>query len=304
MTFDPFGDFETRGYLRNLFGEKDHEIVRRLEHSSFVSAVGEAFGNLSHRTPISYEDVLETHRTLFQDIYPWAGQDRAQFAPDIAVSKGNVLFAHPEDARQAVNYALRLGQDASFMAEKFGEVMGHLAYGHPFLDGNGRTIMVIHSELAQRAGFSIEWAATDKNEYLAALTNELDQPSKGILDAYLKPFVRSAVGVDRLAGHITNMQGLAGGIEPDVNKILGRLTDPALQARYKEQEKQRGVYKIQPLEQHATGKPASSRPTITDAAAPHKETPEERAQRRREILATVNTQGQTNNNDRGGRGGR
>lgn len=37
MTFDPFGDFETRGYLRNLFGEKDPEIVRHLEHSSFVS---------------------------------------------------------------------------------------------------------------------------------------------------------------------------------------------------------------------------------------------------------------------------
>lgn len=31
MTFDPFGDFETQGYLRNLAKEKDPDIVRRLE---------------------------------------------------------------------------------------------------------------------------------------------------------------------------------------------------------------------------------------------------------------------------------
>ena len=31
MTFDPFGDFQTRGYLRNLVSEKDPDIVRRLD---------------------------------------------------------------------------------------------------------------------------------------------------------------------------------------------------------------------------------------------------------------------------------
>ncbi len=37
MTFDPFGDFETQGYLRNLAKEKDLDIVRRLEHTSFTT---------------------------------------------------------------------------------------------------------------------------------------------------------------------------------------------------------------------------------------------------------------------------
>ena len=31
MTFDPLGDFETRGYLRNLAHEKDPAILRRLD---------------------------------------------------------------------------------------------------------------------------------------------------------------------------------------------------------------------------------------------------------------------------------
>lgn len=68
-------------------------------------------------------------------ILPWAGQDCIQTAPAIAVN------------------ALKLGSDKSFMAAKPGEVMGYLAFGHSFLDGNGRTIMVVHAELAERAGF-------------------------------------------------------------------------------------------------------------------------------------------------------
>ena len=47
MTFDPFDDFETRGYLRNVAGQKDLEIVKRLEHNSFLTGIDEAFQNLS-----------------------------------------------------------------------------------------------------------------------------------------------------------------------------------------------------------------------------------------------------------------
>jgi cell filamentation protein len=184
VIFDPFGDFETRGYLRNFAGEKDFDIVRRLEHSSFTTGIDDAFRRLSQIKRLSYENVLKTHKVLFEAIYPWAGQDRTQTAPDIAVMKGDVLFAHPQDIRKAVDTALENGQDTKFMAAKPGEVMGYLAYGHPFLDGNGRTIMVVHSVLAQRAGFSIAWAATGKSDYLDALTRELDSPGKGLLDAY------------------------------------------------------------------------------------------------------------------------
>jgi cell filamentation protein len=139
MTFDPFNDFETRGYLHNVFGEKDPAIVKHLEHSSFAAGISEAFKHLSSVRRLSYRDVLSTHKTLFGDLYSWAGQDRMQTAPDIAVSKGSVLFAHPKDARVAVEYALKMGSDKSLMAAKPGEVMGYLAFGHPFLYGPART---------------------------------------------------------------------------------------------------------------------------------------------------------------------
>jgi cell filamentation protein len=233
VTFDPFGDFERRGYLRNIAEEKDPEILRRLEHTSFTTGIDAAFERLAAVKRLSYQDVLDTHRILFEAIYPWAGQDRLKTAPDLAVSKGPVLFARPEDMRRAVDFALDHGQDKKFMAAKPGEIMGYLAYAHPFLDGNGRTIMVVHSLLAQRAGFSIDWAATGKADYLFALTKELDSPGKGYLDSYLKPFMSGAVPDNRLAEKITQAPGLDGNAE---HEVLGKTTEPALQARYEQLE--------------------------------------------------------------------
>ena len=156
MNFDPFCDFETRSYLRNSAGEKDLEIIKVLEHRSFLAKLGNAFNYLSRIKILCYADVLFAHRILFESVYPWAGQDRKQTAPDIAVSRGSVIFAHPDHAEIAVEHALKMGHNKAIMASKPGEVMGYLAYGHPFLEGNGRTIMVIHAELAQRANVSID----------------------------------------------------------------------------------------------------------------------------------------------------
>jgi cell filamentation protein len=237
VTFDPCGDFETQGYLHNLAKEKDPDIVRRLEHSSFMTGIDAALERLAKIKRLSYLDVLETHRMLFEAVYPWAGQDRQTTAPDLAISKGPVLFAHPGNVQRAVDYALAHGQGVEFMRQKPGVIMGYLAYGHPFLDGNGRTIMVVHGVMAQRAGFSIDWAATDKAGYLAALTRELDDPDKGHLDAYLKPFIRDAVGEDRLAAEIALAPGLDGNDEQ--NEVLGKTSEPALKARYEQQELKR-----------------------------------------------------------------
>jgi cell filamentation protein len=84
---------------------------------------------------------------------------------------------------------------------------------------------------------SIDWAATGKADYLSALTKELDSPGKSHLDTYLKPFIREAVSDDRLAEKIAQAPGLDGNAEQ--NEVLGKTTEPALQARYEQQELKR-----------------------------------------------------------------
>lgn len=39
--FDPFKDFETAGYLRNRFAEKDPQIIQEMEHQMFRPGLGE-----------------------------------------------------------------------------------------------------------------------------------------------------------------------------------------------------------------------------------------------------------------------
>lgn len=236
MTFDPFGDFATRGYLRNVAKARDPAIVQRLLHNSFLTGIDVALDHLKARPSLSYDDVLQTHKTLFQGVFPWAGEDRAANAPHVFVKKGAVIFAHPKDIRKAINYAMEKGQDKAFLVEKPGEVMGYLAYGHPFLDGNGRTIMLIHAELARRAGIRIDWAATDKDQYLAALTEELEEPGKGELDTYLKPFIRKGPQMMDIAGAIKAAPGLDGS---EADTVAGETSNPTLQAQYEAQEVKR-----------------------------------------------------------------
>ena len=39
MPFDPFGDHDTRGHLRNFAGEKDPARIKRIEHHAFAANV-------------------------------------------------------------------------------------------------------------------------------------------------------------------------------------------------------------------------------------------------------------------------
>ncbi|WP_229722668.1 hypothetical protein [Xylophilus rhododendri] len=71
--FDPFKDFETSGYLRNKFAEKDPQIVQELEHQMFRASLDEAITHLAKRRgALRYEDFLAVHRILFEGFYPWA----------------------------------------------------------------------------------------------------------------------------------------------------------------------------------------------------------------------------------------
>ena len=210
MTFDPFGDRDTRGYLRNRLGSNDAALIARLEAHAFAANVLAALAALKAARTVSYDQVLDTNRRLFSSVYPWAGQDRATLAPTIAIAKAGAtdLFAHPADVRRATDYALGLGPDARRVRTTPGEVFGALAYAHPFPETNGRTLMTVHADLTRSAGFHIDWAAVGKTEFLTALTAELRKPGCS-LDGLLLPHVRGgSMPTERAAASLAQNPGL------------------------------------------------------------------------------------------------
>lgn len=239
--FDPFGDFETAGYLRNTSAEKDLAVVKAVEHTLFRAQLPKALALLAKCRTITYEDFLNVHGLLFSGLYPWAGRDRAAVIPEKAISKGPVYFCHPRDCRRAVEDGLRRAQGKGEMSTRPGFIMGLFAYGHPFLDGNGRTMLLVHSELCFRAGMSVDWTRTQKDPYLQALTQELESPNAGHLDTYLLAFLGAPIPRARWQAAVGVMPGLDGiNIEADAATVYA---DPQVANGYAEFERKRG-YRI------------------------------------------------------------
>lgn len=216
--FDPFGDYETAGYLRNELALKDPGKIKEQEHLFFTANVRQAAAYLAERKDITYADFCAVHAILFSEFYPWAGRDRMTLGVARLIDKGEVQFEVGELAKAAVEHGLRMGSDRKKVAANPGEVMGMFAWGHPFLDGNGRTMVVVHAELMARTGLMIDWSASPKNDYLAALTAEIKNPPSRHLDAYLIPLVRALPkGTDRVAQvlDIVGLDGAADGLGSD-----------------------------------------------------------------------------------------
>ena len=194
MPFDPFGDFAERGYLRNRYGESELHIVRRLENAAFEDNLTLALRYLRTRPYIAYEHVLTTNRILFETIYEWAGSTRLTTAPNLEIGRaGFKEFAFPTEIELALNYALRFSTES--IRDQPGMAFALLAFSHPFLDTNGRTLLAIHSELMRRIGKHILWNEISQTDFLIALTDAIKYQSNS-LDKLIAPY--TFVGVLRI----------------------------------------------------------------------------------------------------------
>lgn len=229
--FDPFKDFEQAGYLRNVDALKDLDEVKVQEHAFFLANVEAALTQLKRgRGPLTYSRFMAVHKTLFGGFYPWAGKDRHQLGVGRLVGKGDrVQFEVSEMCEAAFEYGLRMGNDPKVMRAKPGTVMGAFAWAHPFLDGNGRAMLVAHAELCRRAGFAIDWAASEKGAYLEALTREIADPRGGHLDAYMLPLVVEGKIAD-FAVHLASLPGLNGLDDAEDNVVYADDDPTALKA--------------------------------------------------------------------------
>lgn len=239
--FDPFGDFQTAGYLRNTSQLHDPNLIKELEHQNFKANLPTALSFLEKRRTIDYPAFLQVHKILFSDFYPWAGQDRLRcHSENKTVNKDDIVFCAPQMIRAAVEEGLRIGNKAATMKSRPGSVMGMFAYGHPFLDGNGRTMLLVHMELCFRAKFAIDWAQTNKNEYLSALSAELKNPNDNALNDYLRPLIVAQEPRTQWGASLLDLKGLDG-VDDDVQTL--DLSDAQQNKLYEEFENKRN-YKL------------------------------------------------------------
>jgi fido (protein-threonine AMPylation protein) len=166
---DPYLDPAT-GLLRNAVGARTQESLDRAE--ALFSAIRTV--ELDRGTPAGGFDLAhlrDVHRTLFGDVYPWAGELRS-----VDITKGDTRFAHAGAiegaARQLFGQLAReqhlRGLDADEFSRRAGHYLGEINVLHPFREGNGRAQRAFVNQLAHAAGFHIGWEHVTREEMTRA----------------------------------------------------------------------------------------------------------------------------------------
>ncbi len=154
--------------LKNKAGLKEEALLRdfELEMAALRSREPLPEGDFD---PAHYHAI---HHHLFQDVYPWAGQERK-----VRMSKGQSAFCYPENiARESEKVFRILNRDVFHGAAKradfidaASEFLGELNAIHAFRDGNGRAQLTFMHLVAGRAGHPMQLARVTRKTFLPAM---------------------------------------------------------------------------------------------------------------------------------------
>ena len=119
-----------------------------------------------------FSTLCKIHKTIFEDIYEWAGQIRKS---DF-FSKGNSIFCRGiyivENSNNVIGNLLKekylCGLDKPQFVKRMAYYMGEINALHPFREGNGRTCREFFRQLSISAGYTLDFSKTEKNELFTA----------------------------------------------------------------------------------------------------------------------------------------
>jgi cell filamentation protein len=192
---DPYLDPRS-GVFRNRLGLTDRAALAAVE----VELTSARMNQLKRRRlPGRYdlEHLRAFHWTIFQDVYPWAGQLRT-----VLIVKAGASFCLPHQitstaeevfGRLAAADHLR-GHDREAFLDGLTVLLAEVNALHPFREGNGRTQRAFLSQLARDAGFRLGWETVDRDANIAAARAAADgdlAPMRALLAPVVQPAQRT-----------------------------------------------------------------------------------------------------------------
>lgn len=189
MPEDPYTDPATgllRNKLRLTTAAGLAAAEREVTHAALV-LLREAPARGSYDLP----HLCEVHRRIFGDIYDWAGQIRT-----VAISKGS-LFCLPQFIESASAEIFGRLRDEGFLRglerddflDRLTYYLGEVNAVHPFREGNGRAQRAFFEQLANDAGYSLNWQHLDaeRNVLASAAVMQGDPaPMRTMLDELIQ----------------------------------------------------------------------------------------------------------------------
>ncbi len=189
MTADPYL-YPGTEVLRNRLGVR--EAAELAEREAAISVI--RIAQLERRfIPGGYglPHLRATHRYIFAEIYPWAGELRS-----VPISKGGDVFALPEHigvylTRVLADLAgenLLRGLSREQFVERLTHYYAEINAVHPFREGNGRAQRAFLGQIAKAAGHPLAWARLDPKRNVEA-ARESHRGENSLLHAMLSDLV-------------------------------------------------------------------------------------------------------------------
>ena len=154
--------------LENLLGIRDEEILENAERELTEIAVQDLGFS---EPPYDYAYLKLIHKTLFTDIYSWAGEERTvdltkqgtRFCTAVRIEpEANRLFSDLENK----NYFIDIPQEALIV--QAADLYSDLNVIHPFREGNGRSQRILFEQIFLHCGHPISWGPISREEWLEA----------------------------------------------------------------------------------------------------------------------------------------
>ncbi len=154
--------------------EKEYQIMEALYSTKRFYEL-EKFPS-SIKGDFDFDHLKSIHGYLFQDVWDWAGEART-----VIISK-NEMFAMPQyidsfaknifKDLQKNNYFQ--GLDKNDFAKQLADVLGDISAMHPFREGNGRAQRHFISQIANNAGYHIDWSKIGEKEMVSASVHSMN----------------------------------------------------------------------------------------------------------------------------------
>ncbi|WP_018024232.1 Fic/DOC family protein [Corynebacterium ulceribovis] len=160
-TIDPH---TRQGTLRNLFGVRDAEELKRLEYVEVAGrTVQLQIGEESICKTFDANHLRAIHRHLFQDVYEWAGEFRTvEIYKGPGREFGNIndgeMLRYLSDVTKLVRSQDWLALKRDDFVEAIAKVFAYLNQAHPFREGNGRTSKLFMQDVSALSPFHFDFA--------------------------------------------------------------------------------------------------------------------------------------------------
>lgn len=181
--------YDDADVLINRANIKDSDLLRKAEADITNLAMTAIYEREYNK--FNTDTLCDIHRTIFGQIYDWAGEFRTiQMVKYEDVLGGDtVRYAYPKDIKKELTATMkeigklkRTGDNDHDVIFKIVRIIASIWHTHPFREGNTRTVIVFAVLLAKHLGFEVNHELF--KEHSSYVRNALVWGSQGMYSKY------------------------------------------------------------------------------------------------------------------------